>query len=118
MDESLLETTAGGRASDRARGLRPVVGGATAAGLAPYALTVVIFLAAHLTLVGSFWPYMIPFSVTIWDAAAPPQSLTFLFYGAGVVVFPVVLIYTIAVYWIFRGKVHDADAMIAGRQSD
>jgi cytochrome bd-type quinol oxidase subunit 2 len=34
------------------------------------------------------------------------------------VVFPVVLIYTVAVYWIFRGKVHDADAIIARRQSD
>jgi cytochrome bd ubiquinol oxidase subunit II len=73
----------------------------------PYAMTVVIFLAAYLTLVGSFWPYMIPFSVTIWDAAAPPQSLSFLFYGAGIVVFPVVLIYTVVVYWIFRGKVRD-----------
>ena len=41
-----------------------------------------------------------------------------MFYGAGLVVFPVVLIYTVAVYWIFRGKVHDADAIIAGRQSD
>jgi cytochrome d ubiquinol oxidase subunit II len=73
----------------------------------PYALTVVIFLAAYLTLVGSFWPYMVPFSVTVWDAAAPPQSLTFLFYGAGIVVFPVVLIYTVVIYWIFRGKVRD-----------
>jgi cytochrome bd-type quinol oxidase subunit 2 len=73
----------------------------------PYALTVVIFLAAYLTLVGSFCPYMIPFSVTLWDAAAPPQSLTFVFYGAGLLVFPVVLIYTVAVYWILRGKVRD-----------
>jgi cytochrome d ubiquinol oxidase subunit II len=71
----------------------------------PYAMTVVIFLAAFLTLVGSFWPYMIPFSVTIWDAAAAPKALTFLFYGAGIIVFPIVLIYTVAVYWIFRGKV-------------
>jgi cytochrome d ubiquinol oxidase subunit II len=77
----------------------------------PYAMAVVIFLAAYLTLVGSFWPYMIPFSVTIWDAAAPPQSLSFLFYGAGLVVFPVVLIYTVTVYWIFRGKVHDSLAL-------
>ena len=36
-------------------------------------MTVVIFLAAYLTLVGSFWPYMIPFSVTIGEAAAPPH---------------------------------------------
>jgi cytochrome bd ubiquinol oxidase subunit II len=75
----------------------------------PYAMTVLIFLAAYLTLVGSFWPYMIPFSVTIWAAAAPPQSLSFMFYGAGIVVFPVVLIYTVAVYWIFRGKVPKAN---------
>jgi cytochrome d ubiquinol oxidase subunit II len=70
----------------------------------PYAMAAVIFLAAFLTLAGSFWPYMIPFSVTIQEAAAPPQSLSFMFYGAGLVVFPVVLIYTVVVYWIFRGK--------------
>ena len=80
-------------------------------------MTVVIFLAAYLTLVGSFWPYMIPFSVTIWDAAAPPQSLSFMFYGAGVVVFPVVLIYTIAVYWISAARCM-MPTVIAGRQSD
>jgi cytochrome d ubiquinol oxidase subunit II len=76
----------------------------------PYAMAAVIFLAAFLTLAGSFWPYMIPFSVTIQEAAAPPQSLSFMFYGAGLVVFPVVLIYTVVVYWIFRGKMgEDAD---------
>jgi hypothetical protein len=46
----------------------------------------------------------IPFSVTIWDAAAPAQSLAFLFYGAGIVVLPVIAAYTIGVYWVFRGK--------------
>ena len=76
----------------------------------PYAMTAIIFLTAFLTLAGSFWPYMIPFSVTIQEAAAPPQSLSFMFYGAGLFVFPVVLIYTVSVYWIFRGKVRgDAD---------
>jgi cytochrome bd-type quinol oxidase subunit 2 len=28
-----------------------------------------------------------------------------LFYGIGLVVLPVILVYTLAVYWIFRGKV-------------
>ena len=73
----------------------------------PFLMTAVIFLMAFLTLAGSFWPYMIPFSITVEQAAAPPESLTFMFYGAGLVVFPVVLIYTIVVYWIFRGKVRD-----------
>jgi len=36
--------------------------------------------------------------------AAPLQSLQFLLWGGGLVVFPVVLIYTGAVFWIFRGK--------------
>ena len=60
-------------------------------------------------LCGSFWPYMVPFSVTIAEAAAPRQSLEFMFYGAALIVFPIVLIYTIARYWIFRGKVRPDD---------
>jgi cytochrome d ubiquinol oxidase subunit II len=73
----------------------------------PFIMTAIIFFAAFLTLAGSFWPYMIPFSVTIQEAAAPVESLTFMFYGAGLIVFPVVLIYTAVVYWIFRGKVRE-----------
>ena len=73
----------------------------------PFVMTAIIFATSFLTLAGSFWPYMIPFSVTIQEAAAPPQSLSFMFYGAGLVVFPVVLIYTAVVYWIFRGKVSE-----------
>ena len=73
----------------------------------PYAMSALIFMAAFLTLAGSFWPYMIPFSVTIQDAAAPPASLTFMFYGAALVAFPIVLAYTVGVYWVFRGKVRD-----------
>jgi cytochrome d ubiquinol oxidase subunit II len=46
---------------------------------------------------------MIPYSLTIADTAAPEQSLAFLFYGT-VFILPVVFAYTIAVYWIFRGK--------------
>jgi len=71
----------------------------------PYAMAVVVFVGAFLALAGSFWPYMIPFSVTIGDSAAPVQTLKFLFYGAGIVFFPIVLIYTGVVYWILRGKV-------------
>lgn len=73
----------------------------------PYAMSALIFIAAFATLAGSFWPYMIPYSVTVEQAAAPVQSLTFMFYGAALVAFPIVLIYTVAVYWIFRGKVRD-----------
>ena len=53
-----------------------------------------------------FWPYMVPYQITVANAAAPDVSLRFLFYG-GVVVLPVIAIYTVGVYWVFRGKVHD-----------
>jgi cytochrome bd ubiquinol oxidase subunit II len=70
----------------------------------PFAMTVIFFLAAFLSLGAMFWPYMIPYSITVANAAAPDASLQFLFYGA-VVVLPVIAIYTIGVYWVFRGKV-------------
>jgi cytochrome bd ubiquinol oxidase subunit II len=71
----------------------------------PFAAAILLVASAFLRLGVSFWPYMIPYSVTVQQAAAPVQSLEFMFWGAGVVVFPVVLIYTCVVYWIFRGKV-------------
>ncbi|NVO17896.1 MAG: cytochrome d ubiquinol oxidase subunit II [Rhodoplanes sp.] len=69
----------------------------------PFAMTAVFFLMAFLTLAVLFWPYMIPYALTITDTAAPEASLSFLFWGT-IVILPVVLAYTIAVYWIFRGK--------------
>jgi cytochrome bd ubiquinol oxidase subunit II len=71
----------------------------------PFAMAILLVTAAFLRLGVSFWPYMIPYSVTVQQAAAPPQSLEFLFWGAGIVALPAVLIYTCVVYWIFRGKV-------------
>ncbi|MCP5227431.1 cytochrome d ubiquinol oxidase subunit II [Accumulibacter sp.] len=70
----------------------------------PFACTALFFVAAFLTLGVMFWPYMVPYAITVGNAAAPDASLRFLFYG-GVVVLPVVAIYTIGVYWVFRGKV-------------
>jgi len=75
----------------------------------PFLLTGIIFLAALVMLCGSFWPYIVPFSLTIDEAAAPAESLEFMFYGAALIVFPIVLIYTVARYWIFRGKVRPDD---------
>ena len=70
----------------------------------PFAMTGLFFLASFLSLGAMFWPYMIPYSITVVGAAAPDASLQFLFYG-GIVVLPIVVAYTIGVYWIFRGKV-------------
>jgi cytochrome d ubiquinol oxidase subunit II len=52
----------------------------------------------------SIFPNIVPPSITIWDAAAPPESQAFLLVGA-VVLIPLILAYTGYAYWIFRGKV-------------
>jgi len=71
----------------------------------PYQMVALIFATAFGTLAISFWPYMIPFSITIEDAAAPHSSLAFMFWGAGLFVFPLMLHYTVISYSVFRGKV-------------
>ena len=71
----------------------------------PFYMVALIFAAAFGTLAISFWPYMIPFSITIEEAAAPHSSLAFMFWGAGLFVFPLMLLYTVISYTVFRGKV-------------
>jgi cytochrome bd ubiquinol oxidase subunit II len=83
-----------------------LVGARRYADALPFAMTGLFFLSAFLSLAVMFWPYLIPYSVTVANAAAPDASLRFLFYGA-VVVLPAIAIYTIGVYWVFRGKFHE-----------
>ena len=73
--------------------------------LAPFRFSSLIFMAAFGTLAVSFWPFMIPFALTVEQAASPPESLAFMFWGAGLFVMPLTLIYTAVVYRLFRGKV-------------
>jgi cytochrome d ubiquinol oxidase subunit II len=75
----------------------------------PFHMVVLIFVSAFGTLALSFWPYMIPSVITVDQAAAPQSSLVFMFWGCGVVVFPLMLIYTLISYSVFRGKVRATD---------
>jgi len=61
------------------------------------------FISAFLTLGVMVWPYMIPYELTVASAAAPESSLRF-FLFAGVIVMPVIVTYTIGVYWVLRGN--------------
>jgi cytochrome d ubiquinol oxidase subunit II len=70
----------------------------------PFYMVALIFVSAFGTLALSFWPYLIPFVITIDEGAAPQSSLEFMFWG-GVVVFPMMLLYTLISYSIFRGKI-------------
>jgi cytochrome d ubiquinol oxidase subunit II len=71
----------------------------------PFLMVAIIFAAAFGTLAISFWPYMVPFSITVEQAAAPHSSLAFMFWGAGLFVFPLMLLYTAISLTVFRGKV-------------
>jgi cytochrome d ubiquinol oxidase subunit II len=80
----------------------------------PFYMTVLIFATAFGTLAISFWPYIIPFSITIEEAAAPHSSLAFMFWGEGHFVFPLMLLYTVIGYTVFRGKVRPYRPVLAG----
>ena len=74
----------------------------------PFVLSLILFALCFTGLGVSIFPYVIPSSVTIWEAAAPQKSLIFIMVGVSVMI-PVILAYTAYAYWVFRGKV-DPDA--------
>ena len=74
----------------------------------PFLATVAIFVLSFAGLGVSFYPHLIPPSLTIAEAAAPEKSLAFLLAGA-VVLIPMILIYTGYSYWVFRGKVRHGE---------
>jgi len=71
----------------------------------PFNMVALIFVSAFGTLAVSFWPYMIPYVITIEEAAAPHSTLAFMFWGEGLFVFPLMLVYAAISYRVFRGKV-------------
>ena len=73
----------------------------------PFVLALALVLLGYAGLLVSLWPYAIPSSVTIWEAAAPKSSQSFTLVGAAIIL-PIILAYTTMGYWVFRGKVrHD-----------
>jgi cytochrome bd ubiquinol oxidase subunit II len=75
--------------------------------LSPFLSSVGLFVLSYIGLGISFYPYLVPPTLTIWQAAAPDNSLSFLLVGA-VVLLPLILAYTAYSYWVFRGKVDPA----------
>jgi cytochrome d ubiquinol oxidase subunit II len=70
----------------------------------PFLLALGLFVLSYAGLGISNYPYVVPRSVTIWQAAAPDSSLAFLLIGA-LVLLPLILAYTAYAYWVFRGKI-------------
>jgi cytochrome d ubiquinol oxidase subunit II len=72
----------------------------------PFLLTLTLIFLGYSGLGISLWPNIIPPSVSIWDAAAPPQSQGFILVGA-LFIIPFILMYTAWSYYVFRGKVNE-----------
>jgi cytochrome d ubiquinol oxidase subunit II len=70
----------------------------------PFVGVIGIFLLSFLGLGISTFPYLVPPSVTVWDAAATPASQIFTLIGV-VFMLPIILGYFVFVFWTFRGKV-------------
>lgn len=75
----------------------------------PFALALGLVLLGYAGLLVSLWPYAIPSSLTLWEAAAPRSSQMFTLVGAAVII-PIIIAYTTMGYWVFRGKVRHGDA--------
>lgn len=69
----------------------------------PFVLVALVFAMSFSGLAFSFYPYIVPGKLTIWEAASAPESLSFILIGA-VVVIPIILLYTIYSYRVFHGK--------------
>ncbi|MDJ0683280.1 MAG: cytochrome d ubiquinol oxidase subunit II [Alphaproteobacteria bacterium] len=69
----------------------------------PFAVSTGLFALSYLSMAYSFYPYVAPERLTIYEAAAAPDSLFIILVGACVVA-PVIIGYTVLAYFIFRGK--------------
>ena len=72
----------------------------------PFLAALAIFALCLAGLGVSLFPYVVPPTISIWDAAAPTASLRFMLPGVLVMV-PIILAYTAWSYWVFRGKTGD-----------
>ncbi|MGM8871652.1 cytochrome d ubiquinol oxidase subunit II [Psychrobacter sp. 2Y5] len=69
----------------------------------PFLLTVALFLMGYIGVCFAIFPYIVPYQMTIYEAAAADTTLSFLLIGAGVMI-PIILSYTAFGYYTFKGK--------------
>ena len=69
----------------------------------PIVCIAMIFLLCFIGLAYSFFPFVVPNTLDIWQSASAPESLKFILYGV-VIVLPTIIGYTIYSYSVFSGK--------------
>ncbi len=62
-----------------------------------------LFTLAFFGLAYSFFPFVVPDRLTIWQAASSAEALSIILLGT-MVVLPVILAYSVLAHWVFRGK--------------
>jgi len=72
--------------------------------VSPFLYTLALVFLGYSGLGISVWPNIVPPNISIWAAAAPTQSQGFALIGA-LLIIPIILMYTIWSYYVFRGKV-------------
>lgn len=75
---------------------------------APFVATIILFLLGFVGLAASNLPYIVPPTVDIWQAAAHPSSQLFMLIGV-LILLPIILTYTVFVYYTFRGKIRHGE---------
>ncbi len=76
--------------------------------ISPFVYSLSLFTLCFVGIAVSFFPYLVPPSLTLWDVAAPDSSLKFALVGT-VALVPIILMYTAYAYWVFRGKINAAE---------
>jgi cytochrome d ubiquinol oxidase subunit II len=74
----------------------------------PFVSVIALFLLGFLGLLISNFPYLVPPSLTIWEAASAPDTQFFMLMGT-LVMLPIIVGYAIFVYWIFGGKLREGE---------
>lgn len=69
----------------------------------PFAATMALFALSFGGMAYSFYPYVVPEQLTIYETASAPESLMIILVGT-LFVLPAILGYTALSYYIFRGK--------------
>ena len=69
----------------------------------PFAAATALWVMAFGGMAYSFYPYVVPEQITIYEAASAPESLFIILIGTCVVL-PTIMAYTVLSYFIFRGK--------------
>ncbi len=74
--------------------------------LSPFLALAAIFTLGFAGLAWSFYPFVVPERLTIWQAAAAPESLGIILFGTAFVL-PIIIGSTAFVYRVFAGKASD-----------